>query len=313
MSADVSEIAKECEFDFENDWRESLKRELAAKGYPNSTPDDEWTLFRRLQNIRQRRVSVNPRNVHVSRELICPAALQPALDEIKRKVKAGEDLSPHLSTGILRIDEEDLMMNDWGIHHFHLCTDPHKNLPGFTDRTKELLFALVTDDAVYMINVFNHGAWADTDIVEIIHSNWPEVIDRFRIRNAVSLCWPNGQRPTAAERMKLRKAGVNVFIDVADGSIYHPLGFGLTSSTTPIQVTLLFNACRRELKRLSKDILSEMPEVIAKAKDQGVEMKAPYKLRFRGFCDQGAVIREDNSQIEFIIPPKRFDAETSTQ
>lgn len=305
MHKDVAEIAKECEFNFESDWRESLEKELVASGYPNPTPSDEWTLFRRLQNIRLRGVSIKPRKVRLSNEFNCPAPLQPALNEIKRKAEAGEDLRPHLSTGILRIDQEDLLMNDWGIHHFHLCTAPHKTLPDFTERTKELLFALVTDDVFYMINVFDHGAWADTDIVEILHQNWPEAIERFRLKNVVSLCWPDGKKPTADERMKLRKAGVNVFIELADGTLYHPLGFGLTSATTPIQVTLLFNACMRELKRLTKDIVAEMPDVILKAKEQGVEMKPPYKLRFRGFCDLGAIIREENSQVEFIIQPKR--------
>jgi hypothetical protein len=301
MTDPKEEIAKQCSMDFQSDWRARLSQKLADLGYPNTGLDDEWTLFNKIANIERRNVAAKPRTLFVSKELACPVDLQSGLEELKRKVQAGEDLRPHLSTGILRIEEEDLLLNDWGIHHFHLGTGPHRSLPDFNERTGPVLFARVTQDAFYMINVLGHGSWTDTDLIEILHRNWPASIIKFKANGVVGVAWPNNQKPTAQERQRMRKAGINVFIELADGTVYNPLALGLTSAGTNVAVTMQFNAYRRAMKELSKQVLDKMPDVLKHAKEIGLPMKPPYLLRFQGFHDRGPIIYDEANDVQFVI------------
>lgn len=64
---------------------------------------------------------------------------------LKAKFANGDDVTPHLSSNILNDTYEDYLLNDWGIHHFHLGQNISD---GFAGRTGPLLFALITNSNV---------------------------------------------------------------------------------------------------------------------------------------------------------------------
>ncbi len=93
-------------------------------------------------NWRGRRPYPRPRVVHRSQEILSSAealAFQSELDELVRKMEAGEELKPHLSRAVdaaflstqdraslpraQREQDLDRMLADWGIHHLHLSTE----------------------------------------------------------------------------------------------------------------------------------------------------------------------------------------------
>jgi hypothetical protein len=125
-------------------------------------------------NARRRMVSATPRNVKVASGFSCPAPHQAALTAIQALASTGGDLLPHLSRSLKKGDYDDALLNDWGIHHLHLSTN--KDPDGFVSRTKELLFARSTDDAMYCIAVLPHGAWSNQAFVQALHDNWPATL-----------------------------------------------------------------------------------------------------------------------------------------
>jgi hypothetical protein len=168
--------------DFFSDWLNILKDILENHwGYDVSNISAEDLPFIYF-NAEKRRPDQRVRVLELSDAFSCPPSLQAGWDRLKMLVESGGDLTSNLSKLVNRINNKDSLLNDWGVHHFHLG----ENLNGqFIERTAPLLFALVTKDRFYAINIFNHGAWADEDVIEIIHRNWPEAISKYKIQNVI--------------------------------------------------------------------------------------------------------------------------------
>ncbi len=70
----------------------------------------------------------------------------------------------------------DLMRSEWGIYHLHFAAE----------RTADLLFVYICGDNAYFLDILPHGQdadeidlWCNKHLVEVIHSNWPEIIKQF--------------------------------------------------------------------------------------------------------------------------------------
>lgn len=133
------------------DLREILAEDLAELGYPVDPGADAMTLAITYINIDIRRVSARPRAIHEACSLRCPESLTLGYEGLKAKFAAGSGVSSHLSTGIRRVDYQDGLLNDWGIHHFHLGLAMRRD--GFAERTSEILYALVQPEDVYCITI----------------------------------------------------------------------------------------------------------------------------------------------------------------
>lgn len=176
---------------------------------------------------RARLIPARPRRCHRSAELAAsPKAVehQAALDAIAAKIRAGEDLTPHLSTRIENpVKKPDPMIADWRIHHLHLSTAVDDG--GFVKRSGDLVFAAIDPDDVYLIGIYPHGAWARQEIAEILIRNW-QGAGRFMRLGPLKL---NGPNITDEERQQTRAGGVLTLIEV-DGQAYMPPG--ITTATT---------------------------------------------------------------------------------
>lgn len=80
------------------------------------------------------------------------------------------DVHKYLSKKLYESDYNDMLLNDWGIYHFHL------GIPGagekFAPRTGKLLFTLISKEDFYCITIGNHGDWNPQNLLEIVHKNW---------------------------------------------------------------------------------------------------------------------------------------------
>jgi hypothetical protein len=96
-------------------------------------------------------------------------ALKPGIDHLLNKVKAGGDLTPHLSLmphtrgftpaqpavgQALNWSDKDLLLNATGFHHFHLGTT--LETAGHIQRTDDVMFAAVSREHFYVIGIFDH-------------------------------------------------------------------------------------------------------------------------------------------------------------
>lgn len=248
--------------DFFDDWIKMLKDTLSNHwGYNiSSIPHDEIPLF--YFNAENRRPKKKARKLILADSFVCPQELSEGWEKLKKKVEDGEDLTPNLSKLIKKIKNKDSMLNDWGVHHFHLGEDMEDS---FIKRTGPLLFALLVNDNFYAIGIFDHGSWANQDIVEIIHRNWPTVIENYKLRGAIDMSY----HPNEKERLTLRSAGVNVYTSVSDGTIYAPIGGGVAGSRFNTQAVMRTIKQKDLLEKLEKHLDNELDSMQETFKEQG--------------------------------------------
>jgi hypothetical protein len=209
--------------DFENDWVMFLRTQgLPACGliYDEARSPQENTM--RFLNAYNRRIPTSsiPRRVHESRELLIPNDYRLDYDALLLLIRTGGDLKPYLSRDILkkaRSDRNDGLLNAWGIQHLHFRPEG----------TGELLFSIITDSDVFVIQALPHQAehlWVNTQLFQIVHENWPDLIARGRHSGLLPENIP------AEKRSSLRSFHTNFPITVADGTVYIPPGGGTMAS-----------------------------------------------------------------------------------
>ncbi len=208
-------------------------------------------------NWRARFIPRRPRQVHLSHELLASAKYQEhctAIDAIAAKTAAGDDLAPHLSRGTRtayqptssrrrRRADLDGLIAEWNIHHLHVTTTVEPD--GYVTRTDDLLFAHFAEVDAYFIGVFPHGAWARSEIAEIVMRNWRDARIFVPLQGGLRLA----QIISDGDRQALRDAGVTTLLEV-DGQVCVPAGSGQSTARTPMWATEQANALMHALRQL---------------------------------------------------------------
>ena len=285
----------EIEIDLSGDWIEYLRSEITAAGYSADATDSPDDLSYKFFNIRKRRVPAPCRDVHESSKLSCPQELQSGYAALKSKFANGDDVTPHLSKTILSENYEDYLLNDWGIHHFHLGENISN---GFAERTGPLLFALITDSDVYCIDIKAHGAWSEQDLIRTLHEDWPEAIEDYRINGVLGLA----HQPTNNDIAKLRKAGVQTMVQVDEGVVYGPIGGGYSTAGTSVQSRMLADRYRRLVRDIEKHVKENTDMFIEKIREHGLvpENKPCFQLLVD---EKGFHVVESGSRGAFLVHP----------
>lgn len=229
--------------DFAEDMKIALKSEMQSWGYKfdlqkeqeaedRRQPDpklrktivhDLTEMASRYMSIQHRMVQPRPRVVHLAPGFQAPISpkVKAGYDLLIDKVKRGEDLNPHLSSNT-HFDAafNDMLLNDWGIHHFHLGTIVKKKT-GLIKRSGELVFAIVEPDDFYLVAVGDHDSFPSRRLFEITLAHWPQFFAdtaMFAGRDEHG----NVRTQTDDELDQLRNAGVFVFQPGPDGRLYIP-------------------------------------------------------------------------------------------
>lgn len=288
--------AIEMKIDFLSDWKIILHDELKNMGYNNiSSISDPTQLSITYYNVLKKKISKAHRKVLISKEFKCPDNLQSGVDLIKEKSEKGEDIMPHLSKTILKLDYNDALLNDWGIYHFHLGTNT--NASQFVERTGQLLFARVITDTIFFIDVMKHGNWTKQEIIEIIHNNWPKSIQQFKLDDDVELLYA----PSDDDIKKLRRVNLNSTLQLKDGSIYmFSIGGGLTTSGESTQAVIFAIQSVKAVKHLEKYVKNDINHIKAIIEKDIPEILYPlhFKLAFKNNC---AYFIELNNSILFKL------------
>jgi hypothetical protein len=266
MSADVI-------IDFHGDLINIFKTELTKAGFSIGKDLYGDNLALAYLNVVLRRIEPRSRSVKKSSELVCPGGFEAGLELIREKSERGDSLQPHQSKQIDDLLYKDSLLNDWGVHHLHLGTTIDTD--GFIKRTKPVLFTRVTSDSLYMIQIMDHGpgagdVWSKQEIVEIIHRNWPESIKQYRLRGTAL-----EKKPSDSDIKELRGAGVLTTLEMQDGAIYMPVGGGIASDRTSLQVALAQDEYYRRVHDLEEYFKNNVLEIAKQVEKQAV----PYPLR----------------------------------
>lgn len=246
--------------DLFHDYVEMAREKLKLAGYAEVQAESDDDALRRYFNVARRRVPVASRKTHKSSSLICPSELQQGLDALIATSETGGDLRPYQSTLLTNSTFSDLLLNDWGFQHFHLGTGLHPTNPGFKARTGPLLFAILTPTDLYCITVGDHANFAEQELLEIVHREWPDLL-------------PSIPRPTGNEKLalvpsnndikKFRHNQINAVTAREDGAINVGAGGGLTlKKGQSMAVTMAFTRMVAEVRnweKLIREVIDENP------------------------------------------------------
>jgi hypothetical protein len=204
--------------------------------------------------LKNRRLPDEVWKVEKSSEILTnPFSVQYAagLQVIENNFVNGKSNRAHQSKTTDVTEYNDLLFNDWGIHHFHL-SDQYEG--AFCKRTGPVLFIYFQGQTAYFIDILEHGrasphVWADEHLIALIDKNWPQISDSYILKGALDLA--TGHTPE--ERMKLRRAGITSLLKV-NGKIFMPFGLGLNTAKGSTQFSMQAMKILRALNQSIKEI-----------------------------------------------------------
>jgi hypothetical protein len=237
------------EVDFFKDLETEIKEKLKDFGYPIPSFEelrkqhisateanlsykhyDIKNLVLHFLTVTERRIPIKKWNIHISPQL----QNRTEIVNLVTMLSKGEDANGLLSNRIKSRHQNDkyshdLLRYEWGIYHLHFTKK----------RSKNLLFAFIHNDDIYLIDILPHEnkklgivTWTNTDLIQTLHDNWPHVIARafFKTDSEETL--------TTEQRQILRDKGGNTSVTVQDGTEYMPMGGGFSSSMHPVRAVI---------------------------------------------------------------------------
>ena len=296
--------------DFDRDIREQIFANLPAKVADELASKDTRSLLIIFRNWTTRFVAASPRLVHISKSLAAQRSsiapqLVSALTAIICKLQSGEDITPHLSDRVLDIHQTegkrlskrrdlDLMLNDWGVHHLHLSTQPGQG--GFLKRTKELLFAVFRPNDAYLIGIFKHGDWTREEVIKRMVREWPAAALALELKGVIGIYGPY---PTEGERKKLRDAAINSTFEV-DGCFFVPAG-GLASDGTGLRTGLEVGRMFTTIETFCHEINTDPGYLNRKLAEHGINPPSTADPHFEFFPNGGYGVVERTTGIRLRL------------
>lgn len=257
--------------DFRADLQAMARQHLTAEwGAAVAAISDDDVLIAYFDALR-RRPSMRPRKIWIADDFSCPPEYQAGWEQLQKKVADGEDLRPHLSRGHARLGTLDGLLNEWNVHHLHLGMVPSPRDPSLIERSGPVLFARITSDDFYAINVYTHGDWEQTSVLESLHRNWPETIKSYRIRGI------QGEPLTEEPRRNIRKANMQTATTTADGTVYMAIGGGVASSGTSAEAVRLADMLWSDAEQLQISVQEQMEKFLPALQDGGYAGQAALK------------------------------------
>ena len=268
-------VKPQIEIDVLRDVVEIFRHQLVHLGYSAKdvygiAGDEEFLTA--YYNAMRRIVGPWPRAVHRANGFASPKDPDQAraLSSIEQKLQNGESVIPYLSRKIRDLRYNDLLFNDWGIHHFHLGTTVEEH--GFVNRTGPLLYVVLGDTIdfhstgntdAHLITIMGHDDFATQVLVEIIYDNWPELLSQFSFRGV------SGDRLSDSDIRRLRQMHTNYCLRLRDGTSCFSPGGGITSAGTSAIDT--YRALHRVwwAEKQQEVVLGHMPSVIEREMTSG--------------------------------------------
>ena len=279
--------------DFRNDLYLILKAKIHAGGWDVSHITSLDCAATSYFSLQRRVVSPRARTVLKSSTFQCPPEVATGLAVLEKSIVLGHDINGHQSRSIAKPSYQDGLMNDWGIHHFHL--GEAKDASGFVTRTGPVLLARVDDNAVYMLAIRSHGLghkpWFEQELVRIIHTNWPGTIARYSLSGVLGI----RPVPTDSDVEDLRKAGITTMLQMPDGTVYMPLGGGQSTAGTSTADRMAANRILRTAHACQEHVSDKIDAIRACAAEAGFVLQERPTLRLRELTDSYVLVGDDRS------------------
>lgn len=256
-------------FDFFADWAEQVGNELRARDYQRiPTGFDELTMA--LFNAQLRHVDQRPRRVHIAPDLSVPEEHREGFRNITEALENGQDTTPFHSKLVLNAAYRDPLLNDWGIHHFHLGA---KLVPNsrFVSRTGPLVFLRVREDAAYVIAIGTHGSFTDKELLEKLNAHWPDLLTPYVLQGVLG--------DNDVDTKVIRNKRANRLLTLADGRVVGPPGGGVTSAGTGLPEVMQLTKVKHALAAREADAKDRYVRWLSDPKLAGLLPPAPVRLK----------------------------------
>ncbi|MFF2499061.1 hypothetical protein [Peribacillus sp. NPDC058075] len=280
---------------FSEDWKRYLKMQLETLGYKIDENLDLQEISYNYFNWIRRNVLPQIRRVYKSNEFTCPQKHLNGLKLLEEKIIKGEHIWPHLSRKLKDLDYNDDLLNDWGIHHLHLGEKVESD--GYIKRTGLVLFARFDKSNAYLIDVMDHHSFTKQKMIKVIHRNWPDSIENFRLKGVHK----QNSKLTDDNIASFRKSGVLSLIEVEPGVVYAPPGMGLTTAKTSVQIGTEVDFYTKRIRQFENHVRSNVGKFAQAAKKKGHHMG--HELRFHLLIDENNEVyaNEILSQTSFYL------------
>lgn len=257
--------------DLYSEWINAIRREFTKAGFVHQSMSDRDCAIL-WQSWNRRLIPAKPRLIKKACSFSCPPTHQKGLEALEAVFEKGDDIKPWQSRMTEKIEFEDGLLNDYGVLHFHLG-DTFDN-SGFIKRTGPLLFAIVRDDTVYAIGIYNHGDWYELDILNIIDRNWPNLLNPVTVKGFDAAYTPKSREEIKA----LRNSNVCAVISLDSGRMVAPLGGGIATDGTSNDAVHSADHWAKYLRNADNMIIDHIKECVRKgtmpAKDYIVHLHA---------------------------------------
>lgn len=251
----------ELKIDLVKDLQNYIYQILCKKGFKDIDPNN--ALYQYF-NLQKKQVISKKRKIHKSKEFLCPLGYELILKQFEDKVLNGESLLPYMSKKYKNASYNDGLLNDWNIYHFHLSNTFEKD--GMATRSDFQLFAYVTENDMYFIQVYRHNApqlYCKRELIEIINSNWSELLEDFQLKGVCGL----KESLSDEQYKKMRKANISMVVELEDNRVYGLIGGGYASDGSSLQAIRESNYwCNRmrEIQKIIKTNINILSTVIEK-------------------------------------------------
>ena len=202
----------------------SLEIEIQSKRYLETAKCEDLL---RLYLYNKQKIPSGKKNVYYSKEIIKSPlykAFYKRISVICNTLKQGYSIAPYLTNRTNNLKFEDRLLNDWGINHLHLQPIGQRNVA--TDGI--LLFAYFYADAVFLLNIGNHGNFTDRMLLKIIDNNWSDLLETFNGINPSNL--------TEKQIMGLRKNNIAYTLQINNKVIATGTGYMRNRMLPPIAI-----------------------------------------------------------------------------
>lgn len=224
----------------------------------------EW-----LQRIPEKRARQVFYSGALNNQIKTPLEIQ-SCDNLAHLLVTGQSVFPYLGATTQSIrnrskskksrsPSRDDFHSAWGLLHFHLAPDiENKGVKSL--RSRRVLIAYLSDDSAYFLKIVDHyGYQGDLHFLEILHNQWPNVLENYKLKGIKPA--PKENRFTPEETVRLRAAGANTTITLGEDTF-----IGLLSGVTNDGGTV-------KAVKTSSDIRWVLNEVEAIAKNNGIFME----------------------------------------
>lgn len=242
---------------FMQQWKSYLQSELdrCDLKYIISTLGDDVDIRENSYNYFNwlRRVPITkPRSIKTSVQFQVPEEHKEDFQNFCEIVQKGHSLRLFGSRRNLKRGKEkyrDGLFEDWGISHFHFRETG----------TKEVIFAVVEPETLYLLMVASHGKgepdiWVKKALIECLHLEFPHLIAYRQLGSNQS------HKTTSEIDHKLaRKLRVNMPIVMNDGTQYFPPGSGVLMANGTVTDYSAWVFFVRQLRELADNAEKEVP------------------------------------------------------